>query len=259
MSAGDELESLLEVMARLRGPDGCPWDREQTMASLRPYVLEEAHELVDAIDSGDVHAIAEELGDVLLEVVFVTQIAAEAGSFSMEEVARGIREKLVRRHPHVFADTKADDSTEALARWEAIKSEEKPERESLLDQLPRALPALARAAKLSKRAANGGFDWSSAREVREKIAEELDELDEAASGTDPEAVHEEIGDLLFAIASYARHAGTDAELALADANRKFERRFRHLERRVSERGKTVSDTSMEELERLWGEAKRESG
>lgn len=229
------------------------------MASLRPFVLEEAHELVDAIDSGASEAIEEELGDVLLEVVFVTQIATESGWFTMAEVARGIREKLVRRHPHVFSDTRADDSSEALARWEAMKSAEKPERKSLLDELPLALPALARAAKLSKRAANGGFDWSSVHEVREKIAEELDELDEAAASPDPEAVHEEIGDLLFAIASYARHAGTDAELALADANRKFERRFRHVERQVAERGKTVSDTSMAELERLWGEAKKQSG
>jgi len=188
VTAGTELEQLLAIMAKLRGPDGCAWDREQTMSSLRPFVLEEAHELVDAIQNGSVDAIREELGDVLLEVVFLTQIAVEGGQFSMAEVSRGIREKLVRRHPHVFGAGSADDAGQALEHWEAIKAREKPKLESLLDDVPLSLPALARAAKLSKRAANAGFDWDSIQQIREKIAEELDEVDGALASTNAAAV-----------------------------------------------------------------------
>jgi MazG family protein len=255
VTAGAELEKLLSIMAELRGPDGCPWDREQTMASLRPFVLEEAHELVDAIQSGESQAICEELGDLLLEVVFVTQIASEAGTFTMVEVARGIREKLVRRHPHVFTADRAGNAGEALGHWEAMKAREKPKGESLLDGVPRSLPALSRAAKLSKRAANAGFDWDSIEQIRRKVEEELDEVDAARKSQRAEDVHEEIGDLLFAIVNLARHAHTDAELALSDANEKFSRRFRHIETELASRGRTVEETSMEELERLWLRAK----
>jgi MazG family protein len=256
VTAGAELEQLLAVMAKLRGPDGCPWDRDQTMSSLRPYVLEEAHELVDAIQNGGVEAIREELGDVLLEIVFLTQIAIEAGQFTMADVARGIREKLVRRHPHVFSSSSAESPGEALEHWEAIKAREKPKLESLLDDVPLSLPALARAAKLSKRAANAGFDWDSIAQIRRKIEEELDELDEAHASGNPAAVHEEIGDLLFAVVNLARHASTDAELALTDANQKFSKRFRFIEIKLAARGRTVEQTSMEELESLWVEAKK---
>lgn len=226
------------------------------MQTLRPFVLEEAHELVDAIGQGEVDAIREELGDLLLEVVFVTQIALEAGEFTMVDVARGIREKLVRRHPHVFSETPAANAGEALERWEAIKAREKPERESLLDGVPRSLPALSRAAKLSKRAANAGFDWASGDDVRDKIAEELDELDEARLSKNDDAVHEELGDLLFAIVNLARRSGTDAELALSDANEKFSQRFRHIEAALAARGRKVEQTGMDELERLWQESKK---
>ena len=255
MTEGAELEKLLAIMAELRGPDGCPWDREQTMQTLRPFVLEEAHELVDAIQQGETDAIREELGDLLLEVVFITQIAVEAGQFTMADVARGIREKLIRRHPHVFGSTPADNATEALERWEAIKSREKPERASVLDDVPHSLPALSRAAKLSKRAANAGFDWESSDEIRDKIEEELDELDEARRGRNADAIHEEVGDLLFAMVNLARHVDTDAELALSDANAKFSKRFRFIETELTSRGRTVEETSMKELERLWQEAK----
>lgn len=256
MTPGEELEKLLAIMARLRGSDGCPWDREQTMSSLRPFVLEEAHELVDAIHQGEIDAICEECGDVLLEVVFVTQIAAEAGEFTMAEVARGIREKLVRRHPHVFTSGPADNAGEALEHWEAMKAREKPERESLLDGVPRSLPALSRAAKLSKRAANAGFDWESSDQIRDKIEEELGELDEARAAKNSDDIHEEIGDLLFAMVNLARHAKTDAELALNDANEKFSKRFRFIESELASQGRSVEETSMEELERLWQEAKK---
>ena len=256
MTEGSELEKLLAIMAKLRGPDGCPWDREQTMATLRPFVLEEAHELVDAIRQGEIGAIREELGDLLLEIVFVTQIAVEAGQFTMVDVARGIREKLVRRHPHVFGSPTADNAGEALEHWEAIKAREKPERASVLDDVPRLLPALSRAAKLSKRAANVGFDWKSGDEIRDKIEEELDEVDEARRSGSADAIHEEVGDLLFAVVNLARHTGTDAELALSDANDKFSKRFRRIETTLASRGRTVEETSMEELERLWQEAKK---
>ena len=256
MTEGAELEKLLAIMAELRGPDGCPLDREQTMHTLRPFVLEEAHELVDAIQEGETDAIREELGDLLLEVVFVTQIAVEAGQFTMADVARGIREKLIRRHPHVFGSTPADNATQALERWEAIKSREKPERASVLDDVPRSLPALSRAAKLSKRAANAGFDWESGNEIRDKIEEELDELDEARRCRNADAIHEEVGDLLFAMVNLARHLDTDAELALSDANAKFSKRFRFIETELASQGRTVEETSMDELERLWQEAKK---
>ncbi len=225
------------------------------MSTLRPFVLEEAHELVDAIQNGSIDAIREELGDVLLEVVFLTQIAVEAGEFTMADVSRGIREKLVRRHPHVFGPSPAQDADEALEHWDAIKAQEKPKLKSLLDDVPLSLPALARAAKLSKRAANAGFDWDSIEQIRQKIQEELDELDEARASENPAAVHEEIGDLLFAVVNLARHAATDAELALTDANKKFSKRFRFIEKALAERGRSVEETSMEELESLWQAAK----
>lgn len=244
------------MMAELRGPSGCPWDREQTMSSLRPFILEEAHELVEAIRRGEIAGIEEELGDVLLEVVFVTQIAAEQGLFTMAEVSKGIRDKLVRRHPHVFGETSAGNAGEALERWEAIKASEKPSSGSALDDIPPTLPALARASKISKRAANVGFDWESRDQVVAKVDEELGELAEAAAAGAADAVHEEMGDLLFAIVNLARHSGVDAELALSDANEKFSKRFRYLEDKLDNEGRDISAATMEELEKLWQESKR---
>ena len=255
MSAGAEFEKLIELMARLRGPDGCAWDREQTMASLRPFVLEEAYELVDAIGQDNTEAVCEELGDVLLEVVFVAQVGIEAGAFTMPEIVRGIREKLVRRHPHVFESKTDDGAGEALAHWEDIKAREKPSRESHLDDVPRSLPALGRAAKISKRAAKAGFDWDSREQVLDKIDEEVLELKEAVHAGDESSVHEELGDLLFAIVNFARLSNTDGEVALADANEKFSRRFRFMEKRLAADGKSVESVTMAELERLWTEAK----
>jgi MazG family protein len=254
--AGEELEKLLELMAHLRGPAGCPWDREQTLASLRPFVLEEAYELVEAIDGGEAVAIREELGDLLLEVVFVNQIASERSLFEMEDVIRGIREKLIRRHPHVFESEKVATADRALARWDEIKEREKEKRDSILDGVPRSLPALARAQKLSARAAKAGFDWPSADEVRKKVAEELEELERAVAEKRAGAVEEEMGDILFALVNLARHLEVDSEVALSAAIEKFARRFRYLETRLRAEGRSVSDAEMEELDGLWSEAKR---
>jgi MazG family protein len=257
MAAGDELEKLVALMARLRGPEGCPWDREQTMGSLRPFILEEAYELVDAINGGETKSIREELGDLLLEVVFVNQIAAERELFGMDEVIRGIHDKLVRRHPHVFATERVSTADKALERWEEIKGREKEKPSSVLDGVPRSLAALARAQKISSRAARAGFDWKSAEEVKAKIEEEFEELNHAVASGSSAAVEEEMGDILFALVNLARHLDVDAEVALSAAIEKFSERFRHLESALQAQGRTASDTDMEELDRLWEEAKIE--
>jgi MazG family protein len=257
MAAGDELEKLLQLMARLRSSEGCPWDREQTLSSLRPYVLEEAYELVQAIGEGGSESIREELGDLLLEVVFVNQIASEEKLFEMDDVIRGIHDKLVRRHPHVFENERAASAERALERWDEIKKREKEKRSSVLDGVPRSLAALARAQKISSRAAKAGFDWTSAKEVEAKLKEELSELDQAVASGEPASVEEEMGDVLFALVNLARHLGVDAEVALSAATEKFAERFRHLEAALQSQGRAVKDTDMEELDGLWERAKTE--
>lgn len=259
MSVGDGFERLVELMARLRGPGGCPWDREQTLQSLRPFILEEAYELVDAIDESRPHGIREELGDLLLEILFVSQIGKEKSQFTIQEVMSTLEDKLVRRHPHVFQSREARDSGEALARWEAIKDSEKPAPTSLLQDVPRALPALVRAQKLSARAAREGFDWNNADEVLEKLSEELQELEKARASANQESLEEELGDLLFAMANLARHLRVDPELALQSANRKFVQRFHYVEERLGRESRTFADSSMVELEALWQESKQHTG
>ena len=255
MAAGDELEKLLLLMAHLRGPEGCPWDREQTMSSLRPFILEEAYELVEAINGGETEPIREELGDLLLEVVFVNQIAAEQKLFGMDEVIRGIHDKLVRRHPHVFETGRVSSAGRALERWEEIKEREKEKKDSVLDGVPRSLAALARAQKISSRAAKAGFDWKSAEEVKAKIEEEMEELKGAVASGSAAAVEEEVGDILFALVNLARHLEVDAEVALSAAIEKFSERFRYLESALQGQGRSVNDADMEELDRLWEKAK----
>jgi MazG family protein len=257
MTAGDELEKLMALMARLRGPEGCPWDREQTMSSLRPFILEEAYELVEAIHEGETESIREELGDLLLEVVFVNQIAVEGKLFGMDDVIRGIHDKLVRRHPHVFETERVSSAGKALERWEEIKEREKEKKSSVLDGVPRSLAALARAQKISFRAAKAGFDWKSADEVKAKLDEELEELNEAGASGSSTAVEEEMGDILFALVNLARHLDVDAEVALSAAIEKFSKRFTYLERALQSQGRSVSDADMEELNKLWEEAKIE--
>ncbi len=255
MAGGDELERLMALMGRLRAPEGCPWDREQTLRSLRPFILEEAYELVEAINGGETESIREELGDLLLEVVFVNQIAAERNLFGMDEVIRGIHDKLVRRHPHVFETERVSTADKALERWEESKEREKEKRSSVLDGVPRSLAALARAQKISSRAAKAGFDWKSAEEVKAKFGEEVEELNKALASESIAAVEEEMGDILFALVNLARHLDVDAEIALSGAIEKFSERFRCIERELQSQGRSVNDADMTELDHLWEKAK----
>lgn len=249
------MRDLIDIMAKLRDPEsGCPWDLEQDFRTIAPYTLEEAYEVADAIERDDLEALREELGDLLLQVVFHAQMAREQGAFDFEAVVRGICEKLVRRHPHVFGGERVADSAEQTRIWEDTKHREKAARgraASLLDDVPAALPAATRAVKLTKRAARIGFDWPDADGVRAKVDEELAEFDAARASGDPAAVEAEFGDVLFALANLGRHLGIDPETALRGTNQRFDRRFRHVERRAAETGRR--DTAS--LEAFWTEAK----
>lgn len=265
-----QLDDLLYLMQRLRDPrHGCPWDLEQSFDSIVPHTLEEAYEVADAIAEQDFPQLAAELGDLLFQVVYYAQLGQEAGHFVWADVVDGITRKLVRRHPHVFPDgnlrTPAGSSTLAPAqvkqRWEMIKAQERAEKAgaprqlSLLDDVPRALPALSRAQKLQKRASQAGFDWSATAPVIDKIAEELEEVREAVAVGDESAVAEEMGDLFFALVNLARHLQVDAETALRQGNDKFERRFRYIEQRLAESAESVPAVSLQRLDQLWEQAK----
>jgi MazG family protein len=248
------LDQLRAIVAALRAPDGCPWDREQTHASLRAGLLEEAYEVAAAIDSADDANLREELGDLLLQVVFHAQIAEEEGRFAFDAVALGIAQKLVRRHPHVFAGESAADSAEVLVRWEEIKRQERGgAEESALDGVSPGLPALQYAAKIQKRAGKVGFDWQDAQPVLEKIREELAEVEADLKAGLP--LEEELGDLLFAVVNLTRKLEVDAEVALSGATRKFARRFRGVEALARARGIAMEGSSLESLDRLWDEVK----
>ena len=247
---GARLLELVRVMARLRGPDGCPWDAEQTHETLVKYLLDETYELIEAIESGAPGHIAEELGDLLLQVVFHAQMAADAGEFDIDEVAGGIVTKLITRHPHVFGDLEVDGASEVVANWEVIKDHEKG-RTSVLEGVPDALPALAFATKLQKRAAKIGFDWDDASGPADKVREELAEVE----GATAEQLEEEIGDLVFASVALARKLGVDPETALRRTARKFRDRLARMESTASERGVKLKDLGSGELDELWNEAK----
>jgi ATP diphosphatase len=265
-----QLDDLLHLMARLRDPQhGCPWDLRQDYASIVPHTLEEAYEVADAIARRDFPQVRDELGDLLFQVVYYSQLGREDGHFDFAQVVDGITRKLVRRHPHVFPDgdlhgpldlPRLDEAT-IKRRWEEIKAEERaekaaaPEQLSLLDDVPAALPALSRAAKLQKRAANVGFDWADAMPVVAKIQEELDEVREAMANGQAAQVAEEVGDLLFVMVNLARHLQVDAEDALRQANAKFERRFRYIEEGLNAQGRTPQEASLEEMDALWDAAK----
>ncbi|MBX9762231.1 MAG: nucleoside triphosphate pyrophosphohydrolase [Pseudomonadaceae bacterium] len=266
-----QLDDLLHLMARLRDPQhGCPWDLKQDYASIVPHTLEEAYEVADAIERGDFAHLPGELGDLLFQVVYYSQLAREEGRFDFAEVVDGITSKLIRRHPHVFADGDLYGAVDVLKldevavkqRWEAIKAEERaekaaaPEQLSLLDDVPTALPSLSRAIKLQKRAAQVGFDWPEALPVVDKVREELDEVLEAMSENDADAIAEEIGDLLFVVSNLARHLKVEPESALRAANAKFERRFRFIEQALRDAGRNMEDCALDELDALWGEAKK---
>lgn len=265
------LEDLLHLMARLRDPQhGCPWDLKQDYASIVPHTIEEAYEVADTIERGDFEHLQGELGDLLFQVVYYSQLAREEARFEFAGVVDAITRKLIRRHPHVFPtgdlyaplDTPRLDETQVKSRWEAIKAEERaeksePQQLSLLDDVPAALPALSRAAKLQKRAATVGFDWPDALPVLDKVREELDEVLQAMADGDADALEDEIGDLLFATVNLARHLKHDPENALRRANRKFERRFRFIEQALRDGGRPIEDCTLDELDALWGEAKRQ--
>jgi MazG family protein len=245
-------------MSRLRGPDGCPWDREQTLCSLRPYLLEETYEVLEAIDAGDPREHCEELGDLLLQIVFQAQLAGEAGQFSFADVAEAISDKLVSRHPHVFGDAEAKDSDAVLRQWAALKREEKKAKgggDSVLEGVPREMPALARADRLTEKASRIGFDWPDAGGAREKLAEEIGELDEAIAGGDREAIEHELGDALFALANLARKLSVAPEEALRGAVARFVNRFGHIERELARRGVGHGQATLAEMDALWNEAK----
>lgn len=261
-TAGDRFDRLVQIMRRLRSPDGCAWDREQTLASLRPFVLEEAYEVVDAIDRGDRTALCDETGDLLLEAVFVAQICAETGDFTIADATDAVVAKLIRRHPHVFggSDTETDagrrdlSAAEVKDQWERIKTHERagtPERATLLDGIPEALPSLLRASRIGARTANVGFDWDEPGAVLDKVDEELAELRQAIASADIAHIEEELGDLLFTVANLARKLRVDPESALRAANGKFTRRFRAIEQRLAARGRSLHDATPEELEREW--------
>lgn len=270
LTAGQWFERLVALQARLRAPNGCPWDREQTHSSLRTYLIEEAYEVLDALESGDDAKFAEEMGDLLLQIVFHSQIASEEARFTIADVIREIHEKMVRRHPHVFGEKRAKNAAEVLENWENIKSEErrakgvkvldgakqKENPESLLAGVPRGLPAALEGFQLTRRAARIGFDWDDAEGIFEKIREEGTELRHALETKDQPRIEEEIGDLLFAAVNLARFVQVDPEIALKKANAKFASRFRAMERLARENGRELAGIPRPEMEALWETAKR---
>jgi len=249
-------KDLVEIMEKLRSPKGCPWDRKQTHESLLPYLLEETYEVIDAVKKGSDEELKEELGDLLLQVVFHSQITKERGAFDIEDVVDSIAKKLVHRHPHVFGEREDIKTAEDVNReWEKLKEKEGKKKESLLDGIPESMPALERAYKLQKRAAKVGFDWEGFEGIKEKLIEEISEIEEEIKKGDRKKIEEEVGDLLFMAVNLARFLGVHPEVALRRANEKFEKRFRYIEKRAKEMGKDLKEMSLEEMEALWQEAK----
>ena len=264
--SSEKFETLLRLMERLRGPGGCPWDREQTLTSLRPYLIEETYEVLEAIERGDWAHLPDELGDLQLQIVFQAQIACEEGHFTIQDVLDRINDKLVRRHPHVFGSESLGTAGEVVHRWEEIKQQEKrraaPESdaagraEALLDAVPQAQPALVEAEQLSKRAAKAGFDWERPEDMIEKVQEESRELLQAHASRDADQIEDEVGDMLFMLVNLARRFKVSPELALKRANRKFRYRFGCVETGLRERGKTPASADLAEMEELWQQAKK---
>jgi tetrapyrrole methylase family protein/MazG family protein len=253
-SAGTRFDALLSLMARLRGDGGCPWDREQTRESLKPYLVEEAYEVLQAIDEGDADHLVEELGDLLFQVVFHCQLASEAGEFNATDVLDRVIEKMTRRHPHVFGDRVVSDAREALAQWEQIKQDEgagQGRPRSAVDGVPPSLPALLRAQRLQVKAGRVGFDWARWEEAWSKAREEMGEMEEALQGGDPARVREELGDVLFSMVNVARLRGIDAEDCLRQAADKFTRRFKEVEGEMRAGGRTVAGATAEDLDKAW--------
>jgi tetrapyrrole methylase family protein/MazG family protein len=252
---GDKFERLVQIMARLRSEDGCPWDREQSHESLRQYLLEEAYEVLEAIDEGDLKELRLELGDLLLQVIFHAQIASEEGTFDISDVVDAITEKLIRRHPHVFGDVQIDSAEEQTKHWEQLKQEEG--KTSAVDGVPRAIPALQRAHRVQQKAAAVGFDWKAIEPVWEKVKEELEELRSEWQAGRQERVAEEFGDLLFALVNLARFLSVNPEDALRATTEKFLRRFKEVESRIKAQGHNMHERTLEELDAVWEEVKTE--
>ncbi|WP_018687860.1 nucleoside triphosphate pyrophosphohydrolase [Ahrensia kielensis] len=271
MEPSNDIKRLIDIMARLRDPqNGCAWDVEQTFETIMPYTIEEAYEVADAIERGDMDDLADELGDLLLQVVYHARIAEEAGLFAFGDVVHAVTDKMIRRHPHVFGPENTRSMTMAKGMWEKVKAQEKAakaqrqlesgaieKRPSLLDDVPRVQPSLMRALKMQKKAATVGFDWSEAEPILDKISEEMDELREAMQSKDQSHIAEEYGDLLFAMVNLGRHLGIEAETALAGTNLKFSRRFAFIEDQLEQQGKPIKDASLDEMEALWQLAKTE--
>ena len=251
---GEQFEALIAIMDRLRDPGGCPWDQKQTMESLQPYLIEEAYECLDAMERGDRDEQCDELGDLLLQIVFQSRIASEDGSFTVSDVIQAISDKMIRRHPHVFSDGSAEDAEDVLTQWEEIKRREKGDQlRSIVAGIPVSAPALQRAARLGEKVSRVGLDWDSAAAVREKVNEELGELEEAAQRGDAAQIEEELGDLLFTVAQLARHLKVEPEGALRKATRKFTQRIEHIEASLDQADQTWEQ--VDDVERLWDEAK----
>jgi MazG family protein len=259
-TTGERFQQLVSIMARLRAPGGCPWDREQTFDSIKPFTLEETYEVLDAIDRRDWPDLTEELGDFILQAVFYAQMAAEEKHFAIDDVLDAINQKLVRRHPHVFGEESAADAGDVKRIWGEVKATEKRDKgkhaEGLLTPVPRALPALVEAQQITSRAAAVGFDWENPGQVLEKLHEELAEFDEARRGAVQEELENELGDLLFVLVNLARFVKVDPEQALRKTNTKFRERFGYIERKLAERGKKPADAGIAEMEALWQEAKQ---
>lgn len=253
----DEFRKLVEIMARLRAEGGCEWDRAQTHESLRQYLVEETHEVIDAIRQGDPDPLCEELGDLLLQVLFHAQIASEIGQFDISDVIASISGKMIRRHPHVFGGATADTPEAVSRQWDHIKrTVENRSHESILGGIPKGFPSLLRAAKMSKKAARAGFDWERTEQVLGKVEEELSELKEAMTQGDPAPMEHELGDVLFSLVNLARFLGLNAEVAMVSANDRFERRFREMEKIAEKTGCSIENADMDTLDRLWEMAKK---
>ena len=253
-----DLDELLKIMSALRGEKGCPWDREQTMESLKPFIVEETYEVLEAIDEKDPEDVKEELGDLLFQIVFQCQIAKEKGDFDMADVIEKIGGKMIARHPHVFGDADYKTSAEVLVHWEAQKKREGKQRESLLEGVPRTLPSLLRAHRLQDRAARVGFDWDKVGDVMKKLDEEIGEFKEAMEKNNEDAIEEELGDVLFMLVNISRFIGVNPEDALRKTISKFISRFRYIEMAAADSGKTLSDMTLAEMDALWDEAKKKT-
>ena len=260
----DSLDRLCQIMDRLRDPGGCPWDRKQTLSTLAPYLLEEAHEVAEAVATDEPAKLCEELGDLLLQIVFMARVGRENGWFDLDDVCDGISEKMVRRHPHVFGDRKVEDADEVIRNWEEIKREERKHEESssVLDGVPAALPGLLKAFRMNEKAAAVGFDWRKPSDVMIKMREEMDELEQELDGdggSPSDRARDEMGDVLFVMANLARHLGVEPETALQRTNTTFKRRFESMESLARARGDNLRDLNLEEQDALWEEAKRLEG